>query len=208
MKKRTNILTLAAMVSVLTLGLISCEENDVASETFTSGLSAVEKSSLLFMREEEKVARDVYDALYDKWQVASFANISDSEQQHMDAVLGLINKYNLTDPVGANGPGVFTNARLQELYDELVGLGSLSVMEALKVGATIEDLDIYDLADALTQVDNADIRLVFSNLSKGSRNHLRSFYSSILLLGGNYTPQYITQDEFDSIVNSAIEKGW
>ncbi len=171
-------------------------------------LNPVELSSLSFMREEEKLARDVYITLYNKWGVNIFTNISSSEQTHMDAILMLLNKYSLIDPVGSNGVGVFANTTLQTLYNQLVAKGSASVLDAYKVGATIEDLDIFDLKTALISIDNQDIRLVYDMLTKGSRNHMRSFYKNILNVGGTYTPQYITQAEFDAIINCAMETGF
>jgi hypothetical protein len=170
-------------------------------------LNADELSSLRFLREEEKLAKDVYVFLHNKWGINIFNNISSSEQTHMDAVLLLLNKYNLPDPVGSNGPGIFFNSILQNLYTQLTTQGFISTMEALKVGATIEDLDIYDLKSTLTKVDNQDMILVYNNLMKGSRNHLRSFYSNIRNAGGSYAPQFITQAEFDSIINSPMETG-
>jgi hypothetical protein len=171
-------------------------------------LNSTELTSLSFMREEEKLARDVYITLYNKWGVNIFTNISSSEQTHMDAILMLVNKYSLTDPVGSNEVGVFTNTTFQTLYNLLVAQGIASVLDAYKVGATIEDLDIFDLKTALISIDNQDIRLVYDMLTKGSRNHMRSFYKNILNVGGTYTPQYITQAEFDAIINSAMETGF
>lgn len=170
-------------------------------------LNTDERATLFFMREEEKLARDVYIFLYNKWALTIFNNISSSEQSHMDAIAQLLNKYNLPDPVGSNGYGIFSNPLLQNLYTQLTTQGSVSLLDALKAGATIEDLDIYDLKLALTKVDNQDITLVYNNLVKGSRNHLRSFYSNIINAGGTYTPQYITQAEFDAIINSPMETG-
>lgn len=170
-------------------------------------LNTDERATLSFMREEEKLARDVYIFLYNKWTLPIFNNISSSEQSHMDAIVQLLNKYNLPDPVGSNGYGIFSNPLLQNLYTQLTTQGSVSLLDALKAGATIEDLDIYDLKLSLTKVDNQDIILVYNNLMKGSRNHLRSFYSNIINAGGTYTPQYITQAEFDAIINSPMETG-
>lgn len=168
-------------------------------------LSTAELTSLPFMREEEKLAGDVYITLYNKWGSNIFSNISNSEQTHMEAVRMLLKKYGLTDPVGSNAVGVFNNTILQNLYSQLVVRGNTSILEAYKVGATIEDLDIFDLKTALINIDNQDIRLVYDNLTKGSRNHMRSFYKNILNVGGTYTPQYITQAEFDAIINSPME---
>ncbi|MCF1716195.1 DUF2202 domain-containing protein [Flavihumibacter sp. RY-1] len=171
-------------------------------------LNTAELASLSFMREEEKLAKDVYVTLYNKWGVNIFTNISASELTHMNTVLLLLNKYSLTDPVGSNPVGVFRDTSLQKLYNQLVAKGNTSILEAYKVGATIEDLDLFDLKNQLINIDNQDIRLVYEMLMKGSRNHLRSFYKNILKVGGSYTPQYISQAEFDAIVESAMATGF
>ena len=171
-------------------------------------LSIEETASLIFSREEEKLARDVYFAMIEKWGTKIFSNISTSEQTHMDAMLMLLKKYQITDPVGSNAVGVFNNPALQTLYNQLVADGKVSALKAFTVGATIEDLDIFDLNNALKNIDNQDIQLVYSMLIKGSRNHLRSFYNNILKVGGTYTPQYITQAEFDAIIKSDMETGF
>lgn len=138
-------------------------------------LSPEEYASLIFMREEEKVARDVYIVLYQRWGNRIFSNISRSEETHMSAILALLDRYSIPDPVGSNTVGVFTNADLQQLYDQLVARGSTSLIEALRVGVLIEETDITDLTSALSVVDNRDIIFVYSNLLSGSQNHLTAF---------------------------------
>ncbi len=169
-------------------------------------LSAAEQSSLVYMREEEKLAGDVYARLGATWGLKIFTNISTSESTHTEAVRQLLLRYNVTDPAANLGAGLYTNATLQGLYTQLVAGGSVSLIEALKVGAAIEELDMLDINSHLTTADNQDIRLVYDNLLKGSRNHLRSFYKTLLQQGGTYTAQYLTQAEFDAIVNSTMEK--
>lgn len=170
-------------------------------------LSPEELASLSFLREEEKLARDVYVTLYNKWGVKIFNNISQSESTHMSAVLMLLNKYNLPDPVGTNEIGKFENPQLKALYDQLVLEGNKSTLNALLVGATIEDLDLYDIKQALVYIDNQDMRYVYEMLAKGSRNHMRSFYKNIINAGGTYSPQYISNEDFNAIINSAMETG-
>lgn len=170
-------------------------------------LSDLEKNSLILMREEEKLARDVYLYLYEKWGSRPFSNISASEQTHMDAVLTLLNKYNIPDPVGSNGRGVFQNADMQKLYNQLVASGDKSNLEGFKAGATIEDLDIFDLRRLSRQIDNQDVLYVYGNLERGSRNHMRAFVRNIVNLNGSYTPQYLTRAEFDAIISSDMERG-
>lgn len=169
--------------------------------------SDAEAAAIAFMREEEKLARDVYLNLYDAWGQNIFANIAESEQQHTDATLRLIQKYGLVDPAEGKLEGEFTDPNLQGLYDMLVAQGSASNTDALIVGATIEDLDIYDLQEQLHVVDNEDITQVFENLMRGSRNHLRAFHDRLVDVGIIYVPQYISQQEYDDIVNSPKEAG-
>jgi hypothetical protein len=124
----------------------------------------------------------------------------------MEAMLSIIKKYNLTDPLVTNARGVFVNTTLQLLYNQLVSQGRVSLLAAYQVGATIEDLDISDLNSSLAVTNNQDVRLVYDFLNKGSRNHMRSFYKNIKNWNGTYTPVYITQAEFDAIVNSDMER--
>ena len=183
---------------------ITSQINDFPIEPLT----ADEILSLKWMREEEKLAHDVYITLYNKWGVNIFTNIASSEQTHTNAVLTLLNKYQLSDPVGNNAIGVFSDTSLQNLYIQLVSQGSTSLTDGFKVGATIEDLDIYDLNKWSLKVDNQDIKFVFQNLTKGSRNHMRSFYSQIISSGGTYAAQFVTQSELDAIINSPKETGF
>jgi len=141
-------------------------------------LTAMEADGLAFMREEEKLARDVYLTLYEVWNMPIFQNIAGSESTHMDAVLTLLERYGLEDPSAGKAVGAFENPELQALYDELVDLGNQSLADALKVGAAIEEIDILDLEERLAQTERSDISMVYESLLKGSRNHLRSFTST------------------------------
>lgn len=182
--------------------------DDALATIDPSDIDEDELAGLLLMREEEKLARDVYQALFDIHGDNIFSNIASSEQTHTDAMLTLLDRYGIEDPVGTNDYGVFTNTDLQMLYDQLVALGSASLMDALFVGAAIEELDISDIVRLQEQVTgNDDIVLVYDNLLLGSRNHLRSFDKKIKQNGWVYEPQYITQEAYDAIVNSDMETG-
>jgi len=180
-----------------------------ALDQISSGeLSAAEAEGLLYMREEEKLARDVYLTLYEEWRISIFQNIANAEQTPMDAVKTLIERYDLEDPSVDKGIGVFTNSTLQGLYDQLVETGNLSLGDALRVGAAIEEIDILDLEEYVAQTDKADIQMVYENLTKGSRNHLRSFVSTLERQEGDtYEPQYLHQEAYDAIVNTPSETG-
>ena len=163
-------------------------------------LSAVDAEALLYMREEEKLAHDVYVTLYDRWGLNTYQNIASSEQAHTDAVKALLDRYGLDDPASAQ-VGVFTNPDLQALYDQLIARGSQSLAEAIKVGGAIEEIDILDLEERLAQTDNADIQQVFNNLLNGSKNHLRAFASVLQAqTGETYQPQYLSPEAYQAIL--------
>jgi hypothetical protein len=169
-------------------------------------LDDAEKARILFIREEEKLAYDVYKSMFDLYGVNVFQNIPNSELSHMEAMLNIIKKYNLVDPMDTNPRGIYVNTTLQALYTQLVNQGKINLVSAYQVGALIEDLDISDLTKSLEVTNNQDVRLVYDFLNKGSRNHLRSFYKNLTYLNGTYTPIYISQSAFDAIVNSPMER--
>lgn len=170
-------------------------------------LSDAERASLLAMREEEQLAHDVYAASARLWPQPIFDNIAASETTHAQAVAALLERYGVPDPMAALPEGTFATPAFQALYDAYVATSRTSVVAALKVGAEIEELDIRDIAVQKTVVDNADITMVYDHLLRGSRNHLRALVRVLATLGETYTPQYLSQAEFDAIVSSPIETG-
>ena len=197
--------SLVFILLLLNTSVYSCSSNDNVPQEQTSELSDTEKQDLLFLREEEKLARDVYLYAYEKYEQQIFYNISQSEQTHMDRVKYLLDTYGLEDPA-TEEQGIFSNQALQQLYNELTSQVDISLVEALKVGATIEDLDINDIDTFIANTQRSDILLVYNNLTCGSRNHIRSFTMQLERNGEDYTPQYLSQDDYNAIIESSKER--
>lgn len=213
-----NIIITILVTILSSIAFIACSENNIAEPNSNfqtnSGLtkdsilsmpyeniSPSEQNSLSYMREEEKLARDVYITLFNKYGIKAFNNISKSEQTHTDAIKYIIQKYSLDDPIKNDVIGVFINQDLQNLYNKLIAQGYQSDIEALKVGALIEEVDIIDLVKGINEeVDNQDIKLVYNNLKMGSENHLRAFVKNLSTRGIVYTPQLLDIDTYNSIV--------
>lgn len=197
------------IITVSTDDATSINNNNLSTTLSALPLEIVsqeEVAGLYYMREEEKLAHDVYSVLYTITGQNIFNNISNSEQTHTDAVKLIIERYSLIDPVTDTTIGVFQNTTLQALYDALIAQGSASLIDALLVGATIEEIDIIDIQTELdTHVDNQDITIVYESLLVGSRNHLRSFVANLQNQGINYTPQYLDQSIYDNIIYSLTE---
>jgi hypothetical protein len=148
----------------------------------TSGLSDAEKNSLLYVREEEKLARDVYIVLNGKWNLLILQNIAVSEQKHMDAIKTLLVKYGLPDPAADDTVGAFTNPAFDALFVQLARDGGASKMAALGVGVSIENMDIDDLNAGIAAAAHRDIKTVYGNLLQGSLSHLAAFESNLAKL--------------------------
>jgi hypothetical protein len=117
----------------------------------------------------------------------------------------LLARYDIKDPITSTDVGVFTDPTFTKLYSELVATGSKSLLDAMTVGAVIEDLDIMDLQRLVST--SPDIAIVYDALELGSRNHMRAFYRQLQKIGADYTPIYISQDAFDTIIAGNMEQG-
>ena len=168
-------------------------------------LSEAEARDLQHMREEEKIARDVYLALGQRWALPPLHHIPGSEQAHMDAVAWLLEHHGLPDPVQDLPPGRFHSPAFQTLYHQLIEAGLSSELEAIRVGLLIEELDIVDLQQARERTQNPVIDAVYDDLERGSRNHLRAFFRHLRRHGAHYTPQHLDAHSFERIALSGRE---
>jgi hypothetical protein len=206
-------------LQVTNLDLIEVDESGVTTIDVTdlaataqsldaTTLSETEAAGLQYMREEEKLAQDLYLALYDLWGVPIFNNIASSEATHTEAVKQLLAHYGIEDPAQATLPGVFQDPALQDLYNQLLARGSQSLDEALLVGGLVEEVDIQDLEDRINQTDESVIENVYANLMAGSQNHLRAFASQYQSRTGQpYSPQYLHENQVNEILTTAMERG-
>jgi hypothetical protein len=198
--KRKNIVffSLIAVSSMISAFLPYSTFNSASNQP----LSDEEEQSLIYMREEEKLACDVYLEMLEKYNTRVFDNISDAEYRHMSFVKDLLDKFSVEDPLKSNERGEFANNDFSAAYKKLVEQGDVSLIDALRAGAEIEEMDISDLNKELAKVNNKDIINTYGYLKRGSENHLRAFMRNLDRRGGNYEPKYLTKSEFEDILNS------
>lgn len=189
----------------LQANIVANSINNPYKDQISMGLNDNDIRILKHMREEEKLARDVYDYFYIKYELPIFNNISNAEQRHMDRVLAILEDNGIKDPASIE-PGVFNNIALQKLYDVLISQGEKSIVDALKVGASIEDVDIKDLMEFSKETKNTSILNIFDKLTCGSRNHMRAFISMLNSYDETYVPQYISETLFNEIIDGNHEK--
>ena len=191
-----------AAYSLLAATMLGSHAAMAGRHSSSAAVTEEEIADLEYMREEEKLARDVYLSLYDVWGLGIFSKIAESEQTHTDAVRAKMEKYGLTDPVIDDTVGSFVNQDLQVLYDALVEQGSQSEEDALFVGCAIEEIDMIDLQEAIDRAEHRDIARIYQNLMRGSENHLRAFVGQVESRGIVYTPRYISQETADQILGT------
>jgi hypothetical protein len=164
--KRTALLGLG-MVAVLSFGPLVSAQAATASPTL--------KAQLIYLVQEEKLARDVYTTLYSATGLRQFNNISKSEQTHMTLMQDLLKTYGITDPTIGLPVGSFKDASLTALYKQLVTSGKTSTTAALASGVAIEKKDITDISTILKVNQAADVTYVLDRLLSGSKSHLAAF---------------------------------
>ena len=204
-KKIRNLIVSLSVLSALLLSAMVVVSPAAAA---TSPLSADEIAGLKFMREEEKMAHDVYATFYQQYGLSIFNNIANSEATHMAAIKTLLDRYGIADPAAGKAAGVFADASLQALYNQLVAQGRQSLSAALKVGGAIEEIDILDLKERLATTTHSDIQQVYTSLLNGSYNHLRSFVGTLTTQTGEvYQPQYLDAATYQTIIGGTSGKG-
>jgi hypothetical protein len=177
-------------------------------ELETGGLSEPEMEAILFMREWEKLARDVSADLSAEWKAEVFGRVAQSADTHTAAIKALIDRYALPDPSAVTWEGYYVNEELIAQHRQLVRQGGLSLADALKVEAEIQEISILELREYRAESDDEDVRLVYENLLRASRNHLRVFAGLLQDQGQTMDNQYLSQSLFDEIVGTPPEPGY
>ena len=166
-----------------------------------------EARDLLYLLEQEKLARDVYLTSFERWQLPIFRRIAGSERSHLSWARALVRRYELQDPTEGNGLGVFSDPGLTDLYQSLTVMSDDTEEGALLVAAAIEEMDIHDLGNGLERSNNLDLDTLYQNLLKGSRNHLRVFSRALADRGVAFEPNYLSPEEYQELLETPLEGG-
>lgn len=180
---------------------------DCLKITTGAPLEATEQEDLLYMYEEEKMARDLYQQLGEQFQAVSiFKNITNSEERHTARVASMLSRYSIDyRTLAANPAGQFSNTQLQNKFNELITLGLTGNAEALRVGAMVEETDIADLNEAIAATTHEDLRCIYTNLRAASTNHLQAFVRNLERLGETYQPQTLSEAEYTELLSSVTK---
>lgn len=194
------------MKTFFTIALFVTSATSFIPGNWTNDLSKAEKEGIQWMREEEKLAHDVYQFLNEIWEINVFSNISGAEIRHFNAIGYLVESFELEDPAFEES-GRFRSQELQSLYDSLTTRGSESLVAAVQVGAYIEELDIQDLKQLIDKTENETILPVYQNLLRASGNHLRAFTTQLANRNQSYVPSILSVADYQAILETPHQGG-
>jgi hypothetical protein len=161
------------------------QNNNSMKKYPSSSISSSVKSSLAYMYEEERLAKEVYLAIYQKQPIRQLSKIaSNSETRHIEAVKDLAQKYGVKTSL--QQVGRYQNSHIQSLFNQLYHKGIRSKKDALEVGCIVEVTDINDLDRYISQAQRAgadDVLQTYDFLRKGSYNHYWAFDRGLKQLG-------------------------
>jgi len=184
---------------------------NLTAYSVTENLATSIKEALAYMGNEERLAYDVYNYIYDyqlntnDTKIKTFTNIANkSEIKHIQIVKDLVSRYDINDTelsvTNINNSlvtkdsdislvaGTYNIQKIQDLYNTLTIQGQSSKEEALKVGCIIEVVDVNDLdeyiEDANSSKNNAtDVVAAFNVLRDGSYKHYWAFDKTLKEMG-------------------------
>lgn len=170
-----------------------------------SQINQSDRDALIYTMQEEKVANNFYTAMQSLYGMNVFENISKAETMHMKHVKTLLDDFGIDNPVSGKyeAAGSFMDAGLEKMYNDMISVGNISVTDALKESAKFEEMDIRDLKAFVESTQNTSIKSTLNMLINASGNHLRAFVKNLRTRGIEYTPQYLSQEEFNGIISSS-----
>lgn len=170
-----------------------------------SQINQSDRDALIYTMQEEKVANNFYTAMQSLYGMNVFENISKAETMHMKHVKTLLDDFGIDNPVTGKyeAAGSFMDAGLEKMYNDMISVGNISVTDALKESAKFEEMDIRDLKAFVESTQNTSIKSTLNMLINASGNHLRAFVKNLRTRGIEYTPQYLSQEEFNGMISSS-----
>lgn len=166
-----------------------------------------EKNAIIYNLEEKKLSHDLYVAFESKWDAQIFENIARTEQDHFNYLLKLTQELGIEVPatILSNEKGIYYNPNLQEEYNTMLASGSKSLIDALTIGAKMEEMDIVDLHKVMDVTNETKVFLAYDRLYNTTRNHLRAFVRNLNAQGIDYSPVMLARDEYDKIIGETIK---
>ena len=224
--KTLQLILKTSLATIVAITISNAAANAAAGEDSNLVLDFNEQTHLVFTCEEEKLEHDVYRVLGRRFpEIESFAVMAENKEHSNCALDELLQKYHVSVPRVNNNVGVFSwgiyGRYFREKYLVLTNQGSSSPLNALYVGAFIEELNIQDInhcpkvlvdisnginddsACGMKYTDNPDVLAVYEDLLDESREHLRLLvrYIEHVIGSGNYQAQILQQDGMDAILS-------
>jgi hypothetical protein len=161
----------ATILVAVAMIFVSCSKDEVDTPFYTADngvskeLSTLEKEGLLNVLETTKMHRDIYEWINSQFPSEVFADMARRDGQAMELLSIKVDKYGLVNPIEGKLPGEFTDANIQEEYNEFVRttVGDLGAM--INQARAMEEDFIASVEEQEASLSgNADIKIIYQDL--------------------------------------------
>lgn len=164
--------------------------------------SDIKDNRELFLKlyQEEKLAYDLYGEFYERWSLGVFNKVQQREAKHVWCVEKIMDNYGYDYEINDKS-GLYPDREIQKIYDDLSVKGCISDLAALEAAAYIKEKHICQLRERIRyQEDEYVVKVIFL-MESAAQSHLRAFVNSIRLSGSDYSPVFLTDDEFSNVMD-------
>jgi hypothetical protein len=193
--KKGNAVFFILLITAIFLSLILAARSQTV-------ISDKDKSSLIYFREEQKLAADAFASYFEIWENKLFFNAEVNEKGHIKKVISLLEYYEIEDPAGDNEKGKFINDSIKNEYFNIVSFGRQSLIHAYLGSAELAEKDIFETGNAISETDNEKIIEVYKALKGSSEKYLKIFIGKLKDNSVVYRPKYLKEEDFNKIVNT------
>ena len=164
---KLSMLMAAAVItgSIATSGVAMAAEIPFGSSGAALDQELTVEEMLTYAIEDEYMAQGEYNAILDEYGAVNiYNNIVKAEKFHIEALTSFLVAKGLTVPVNDAETRVVLPESLQKSYE-------------IGIEAEINNIKMYE--QFLKEDLSADVRYVFENLMKASKNHLNAFENAV-----------------------------
>lgn len=199
------------MKKIFVLFVLACAAFSLNAQSLIGKELKSKESIVLYLIEQEKLAHDLYSVLDTIWVTEIFNRLSGDERNHMEKLNAVAVDFMMVVPNHFNEylPGQYINENLRHLYHDLLLDANLSLEDAYRTCANLEERKILDLRAALKQPNFELETLTYKALLIGAEDNFKLFLRALLEMNAGYQPIHFSNSEFEALTkNFMSDDAW
>lgn len=157
----------------------------------TEHLSSQEQETIKYLVGSEQLSRDLYQKLFELWELEIFNESYNIEITHYNAVRKFSEIEKLIDADKEDVAGEFSSPYFNRVYKDFSKTANKSFYDAIYVAATMEEMAIFDIMEFEATTSNETLAKMLVNLKYGAMANLRKLNKEILAFGVPYEGKYL-----------------